>query len=248
MSFTTESSKYNLKLSDLPYIKVNNLNLSILNVSGNSIKSSWKDYLDLSVERIALLTVTRDFDVRLGITTNIKKDIEKSPFDVCLGIDVDRIANAGQIMGDIRFYDTALNEGNYSGILTPYGYGRWRELVTGEYIYQGAICKYCMQSSLNADRPNTRQYVHKVDVPDIIDTGTATLTKTNQPLFVRFSDEEVRRFHVVPELNVNIKSYGGTGATPLVIPYNVTREGFYVTMKVDGAYVDGTISYSARGY
>lgn len=248
MSFATESSKYNLKLSDLPYTRVNDVSLSISKVAGNNVKSTWKDYLNLSVERSTLLTVTRDFDIRVGITTNVKKDIEKSPFNVHLNTTVERIGNAGQVMGDIRFYDTALNEGSYSSILTPYGYGKWRELVTGEYVYSGAICKYCMQSSVNADRPNTRQYVHKVDVPDIYDTGYATLTKTNQPLFVRFSNEDVRRFHIVPELNVGIKSYSGTGATPLVIPYNVTREGFYVTMKADGAYVDGTISYSARGY
>ena len=248
MSFVTESLKYNLKLSDLPYTQVKNVNVSILNMTGNDVKSTWKDFLNFTIERLALLTVIRDFDVKVGLSANIKKDIEKSPFDVRLTAKVERIGNAGQVMGDIRFYDIALNESNYASILTPFGYGKWRELVTGDYIYKGAICKYCIQAGLTASRPNTRQYRHKVDVPDVYDTGVATLTKTNQPLFVRFSTEEVRKFHIVPELNVNIKSYGGTGATPLVIPYNVTQEGFYVTMKVDGAFVEGTISYSARGY
>ena len=248
MSFVTESSEYNLKLSDLPYFKISNIEIPLIDISGNDVKSTWKDCINFTIERTALLTVTRDFDIKVGITANIKKDVEQNPFNVHLVTNIERIGNAGQVIGDIRFYGIALNESSYDNILTPFGYGKWKELVTGDYIYQGAICKYSMQASLTASRPNTRQYKHKVDVPDIYDSGTVTLTKTNQPLFVRFSGDEVRKFHIVPELNVNIKSYSGTGATPLVIPYNVTQEGFYVTMKVDGAYVDGSVSWSARGY
>ena len=228
MSFKTESSKYNLKLSDLVHYKVSDLRRSMINVSGNSVKSSWEDFLTFTVEEPILLPT---IELNVYVTANVA-----------------RVGNAGQVIGDIRFYDIALDEGGYSRVLTPYGYGKWRELVAGDYIYNDAICKYCMQASLNSSRPNTRKYVHKVDVPDIIATGTATLTTSNQPLFVSFPEDETRKFHIVPELSVGLKAYSGTDTAPLVIPYNVTREGFYVTMKVDGAYVDGTISYSARGY
>lgn len=228
MSFKTESSKYNLKLSDLVHYKVSDIRRSMINVSGNSVKSSWEDFLTFTVEEPILLPT---IELNVYVTANVT-----------------RVGNAGQVIGDIRFYDIVLGESEYTRVLTPYGYGKWRELVAGDYIYNDAICKYCMQASLNSSRPNTRQYVHKVDVPDIIATGIATLTTSNQPLFVSFPDDETRKFHVVPELNVGLKSYSGTDATPLIIPYNVTQDGFYVTMKVDGAYADGTISYSARGY
>lgn len=248
MGFTTNSVEYLLKFSDLPYTRLNQTNVSIINVKGNNIKSSWEDYLNFSLDFLASALIVRDFDVRIGISHPIVRDVDRTPFEVKVGCGLERINNAGQIIGDIRFYDTVLNETNYDATITPYGYGKWKEMITGDYIYTKALCKYSMQASLNADRPNTRQYLHKVDVPDVVDRGVAELTLDNQPLFVRFSTEEVRKFHIVPELNVNIKSYSGVGTTPLVIPYNTTTEGFYVTMKVDGSFVEGSISWSARGY
>lgn len=248
MSFSTQSSLYFLKLSDLPLTRLNQVKLPYVDAKGNDIKSSWKDYLNLSVDFSASALIVREFDIKIGVSHSIIKDIDRTPFIVKVGVDTERINNAGQVIGDIRFYDKVLNETDYDATITPFGYGKWRELVTGDYIYEKALCKYSMQASLNADRPNTRTYIHKVDVPDVVDRGIATLTKSNQPLFVRFSDEEVRKFHIVPELTVSIKSYSGTGNTPLVIPYNTTTEGFYVTMKADGAFVEGSISWSARGY
>ena len=248
MSFTTNSVEYFLRLSDLPYTRLNQTNVSILNVKGNDIKSSWEDYLNISIECLASALIVREFDIKIGITHSIVREVNRTPFNIKVGVGMDRINNAGQVIGDIRFYDIVLNETSYDATITPYGYGKWKEMITGDYIYTKALCKYSMQASLNADRPNTRQYLHKVDVPDVVDRGVVELTKDNQPLFVRFSTEEVRKFHIVPELNVSIKSYSGTDKSPIIIPYNTTTEGFYVTMKADGEFVEGKISWSARGY
>lgn len=248
MSFTTNSVEYFLRLSDLPYTRLNQINVSILNVKGNNIKSSWEDYLNISIECLASALIVREFDIKIGITHSIVREVNQAPFNIEVGVGMDRINNAGQVIGDIRFYDIVLNETSYDSTITPYGYGKWKEMITGDYIYTKALCKYSMQASLNADRPNTRQYLHKVDVPDVVDRGVVELTKDNQPLFVRFSTEEVRKFHIVPELNVSIKSYSGTDKSPIIIPYNTTTEGFYVTMKSDGEFVGGKISWSARGY
>lgn len=248
MSFSTQSSLYSLKLSDLPVTRLNQLELPYVDVKGNDIKSSWKDYLNFSVDFSASALIVREFDIKIGISNPIIKDVNRTPFTIKVGVDTERINNAGQVIGDIRFYDKVLNETDYDATITPFGYGKWRELVTGDYIYEKALCKYSMQASLNANRPNTRQYIHKVDVPDVVDRGVVELTKDNQPLFVRFSTEEVRKFHIVPELNVSIKSYSGTDKSPIIIPYNTTTDGFYVTMKADGEFVEGKISWSARGY
>lgn len=248
MSFVTTITDYYLKIKDLPHHLVKDLDLEMDEVRANYIVSTWGTRVGIKIVIDDILAVTRQFFVKLQTNITNVVHFTKAPINLDVGFKAHRIANAGQVIGDIRFYDKVLNETDYDATITPFGYGKWRELVTGDYIYEKALCKYSMQASLNADRPNTRTYIHKVDVPDVVDKGVAELTKTNQPLFVRFSLEEVRKFHIVPELNVNIKSYSGVGTTPLVIPYNTTTEGFYVTMKADGEFVEGSISWSARGY
>ena len=101
-----------------------------------------------------------------------------------------------------------------------------------------------MQASLNADRPNAREYRHLVDVPDVQETGIAELTETNQPYTVEFT----RFLHVVPDVNTTIKSYSGIDGTPTIIVYNITTKSFDVTMKMGSEYVAGTISWASRGF
>lgn len=164
-----------------------------------------------------------------------------------LGIGASKISGAQTVLSDLRFYDKVLNETNFDESFAPFGYSRWKKMITGDYIYQKALCKYVMQSSFSADRPNVRMYTHKVDVPDLLAQGTVELTVDNQPQEVHFPKD--RTFHIVPEMNISIKSYSGTGATPLVLAYNVTTKGFMVVMKnEDGGYVEGTVTYAARGY
>ena len=164
-----------------------------------------------------------------------------------LGIGVSKIDNIPIVLSDLRFYAKVLNETNFDEAFTPFGYSRWKKMITGDYIYQKALCKYVIHANFNSDRPNVRAYTHKVDVPDLLAQGTVELTVSNQPLEVNFPKD--RTFHIVPEMNISIKSYSGTGATPLVLAYNVTTKGFTVVMKdEDGGYVEGTVTYAARGY
>lgn len=246
MSFVTSREEYYSRLNQVPY-EMDNVNLAIKDVKGWGINSDWQDNIAISLIDKSKVIFTRKFDISLGLDANFPKDMSR-PLNACLGVGVLKVGNAGQVIGDIRFYDTVLNETNYDSTITPYGYGKWKEMITGDYIYTKALCKYSMQASLNADRPNTRMYLHKVDIPDTIDRGTVELTKDNQPLWVKFSKEEVRKFHIVPELNVSLKSYSGIDKAPIIIPYGTTTEGFYVTMKSDGEFVEGSITYSARGY
>lgn len=235
-----------LKLKEA-YYPLSRFNIPIQDLVGNIIHGDWRATLGVSSQNTLNRTIVRDFGVNLGMHIPLTKDITKEMV-LNLGVKAHRLANAGQVIGDIRFHDKVLTESNYDTVLTPYGYGAWRQLIAGDYTFSKALCRYSMRASLNADRPNTRQYLHKMDVPDIIDTGVATLTKDNQPLFVKFSEDESRKFHIVPEVNVSLKSYSGTNSTPIIIPYDISREGFYVTMKADGASIDGSISWSARGY
>ena len=247
MSFNTLKTEYYPKIKELGVLKLSDLNVAIKNVKGYLIDSDWKAKLSLSVSYISENIFNRNFTVKLGIGDSVVKNITKELITK-IGLNAFKVSNAGQIISDIRLYNKVLNETNYDETITPYGYGKWKEMVTGDYIYEKALCKYTMQASLNADRPNTRIYQHKVDVPDRVQTGTVVLDTKEQPLHVKFDDDPVRAFHVTPEMNVSIKSYSGTSGTPEVMVYNIDRYGFDVTMKVGTEYIAGSITYAARGY
>ena len=221
-------STYPATINEVSY-KIKDLNYKIKDVAFGFIQSIWKDTVSISNVK----TYQKTFNKTLN--SAIKFSFEK-------------LGNSGQIISDIRLYDKVLNETNYDETITPYGYGKWKEMVTGDYIYEKALCKYAMQASLNADRPNTRIYQHKVDVPDRVQTGTVVLDTIEQPLHVKFDDDPVRAFHVTPEMNVSIKSYSGTSGTPEVMVYNIDRYGFDVTLKNGSEYVAGKITYAARAY
>lgn len=246
MSFLLTQERYYPKINEVP-LKINDLNFKINELS--AIRYVGQSNLSISLKDVNTSenTFVRNFNVDLGINNLTTKDITK-PLNTVLGVFANKISNAGQIINDLRLYSSVLNETNYDSTITPYGYGKWKVLITGDYIYQKALCKYTMQASLNADRPNTRVYLHKVDVPDVTDRGTVTLTKKNQPFNVLFSTEETRKFHIVPDVNVLIKSFSGVEGTPEIMVYDITTKGFWVTLKYGTEYADGSITYAARGY
>lgn len=222
------------------------LDLIVNPITKNDFVRNFKVGIEFKVGYTTVNAFNRTFPVVIEISEQHQKNIT-APKKTTLELSLLKVSNAGQIISDIRFYDKILNETNFDEIFTPFGYSKWKQMITGDYIYEKALCKYVMQASLNADRPNTRVYVHKVDVPDVTDRGTIQLTTKNQPYEVHFSKD--RKFHIVPELNTTIKSYSGTGSSPIIIPYNVTTTGFMLLMKnEDGGYVEGSVTYAARGY
>ena len=247
MSFITSyQNEYRPRIKEVSY-KIKDLNYKINDAAFGFIQSTWKDTISISNVKTYQGTFNRSFSAELDIGFKNVSNFTKT-LNNAIELSFEKLGNSGQIISDIRLYDKVLNETNYDETITPYGYGKWKEMVTGDYIYEKALCKYAMQASLNADRPNTRIYQHKVDVPDRVQTGTVVLNTIEQPLHVKFDDDPVRAFHVTPELNVSIKSYSGTDQTPLVMTYNLDRYGFDVTMKVGTEYIAGSITYAARGY
>lgn len=246
MSFTIREEIRGIKLKEVAFPISHFKGKRLKDFRGTAYTADWKDLLSFDLEATTVNAYSRKFSTALGIQEAHNKKTIKHIKEI-FGIGVLKINNAQQVLSDLRFYDKVLNETNFDETFTPFGYSKWKKMITGDYIYQKALCKYVMQASLNADRPNARAYTHKVDVPDVVDTGTVVLTTTNQPHEMHFNSD--RKFHIVPELNVTIKSYSGTGTTPLVLAYDVTTKGFMVVMKnEDGGYVEGTITYAARGY
>lgn len=242
MSVVISQKARSYKMTELPF-KMNELHYKIKDVNGIEYLNTWLDSLNVELPFTTTNAFIRNFNVNINIGNTLKNKVEKV-IPINLDVGFLKVSNAGQVIGDIRFYNKVLNETNWDETITPFGYGKWKELITGDYIYQKYLCKFVMQASLNADRPNAREYRHLIDVPDVQETGIAELTETNQPYTVEFT----RFLHVVPDVNTTIKSYSGIDGTPTIIVYNITTKSFDVTMKMGSKYVAGTISWASRGY
>lgn len=242
MSVVISQKARSYKMIELPF-KMNELHYKIKDVNGIEYLNTWLDTLDVELPFTTTNAFIRNFNINVNIDTTVVNNFTKN---VPINLDVGflKVSNVGQVIGDIRFYNKVLNETNWDETITPFGYGKWKELITGDYIYQKCLCKFVMQASLNADRPNARTYIHKVDCTDTYETGIAELTEDNQPYTVEFT----RPLHIVPDVNTTIKSYSGIDGTPTIIVYNITTKSFDVTMKMGSEYVAGTISWASRGY
>lgn len=243
MSVVISQKARSYKMIELPF-KMNELHYKIKDVNGIEYLNTWLDTLDVELPFTTTNAFIRNFNVNINISNTLKNKVEKVIPIINVDVGFLKVSNAGQVIGDIRFYNKVLNETNWDETITPFGYGKWKELITGDYIYQKCLCKFVMQASLNADRPNARTYIHKVDIADTYETGIAELTETNQPYTVEFT----RPLHIVPDVNTTIKSYSGIDGTPTIIVYNITTKSFDVTMKMGSEYVAGTISWASRGY
>lgn len=243
MSVVISQKARSYKMNELAF-KMNELHYKIKDVNGIEYLNTWLDTLDVELPFTTTNAFIRNFNVNINISNTLKNKVEKVIPIINVDVGFLKVSNAGQVIGDIRFYNKVLNETNWDETITPFGYGKWKELITGDYIYQKCLCKFVMQASLNADRPNARTYIHKIDCPDTYETGIAELTEDNQPYTVEFT----RPLHIVPDVNTTIKSYSGIDGTPTIIVYNITTKSFDVTMKMGSEYVAGTISWASRGY
>jgi hypothetical protein len=125
------------------------------------------------------------------------------------------------------------------------GYEKWRDFIPGDYEYREAMFRVVLQSK-NADRGLLTNLQATVDVPDMIDRGSATITVAANGAAVTYN----RIFHIVPE--ITLASRGGSGSNPIAPEFygSPTKTGFTVRLRdtVTGAYVTGSFTWAAHGY
>lgn len=125
------------------------------------------------------------------------------------------------------------------------GYEKWRDFIPGDYEYREAMFRVVLESK-NADRGLLTNLQATVDVPDMIDRGSATVTTGSVGVYVSYN----RAFHIIPE--ITLAARGSVGANPIAPEFNgvPTREGFSVRLRdtVTGAYVTGSFTWAAHGY
>jgi len=125
------------------------------------------------------------------------------------------------------------------------GYEKWRDFIPGDYEYREAMFRVVLESK-NDDRGLLTNLQATIDVPDLIDRGSATIANAAYGITVVYN----RHFHIVPE--ITLAARGGTGGNPVAVEFNgvPTKDSFSVRLRdtVTGAFVTGAFTWAAHGY
>lgn len=223
-----------------------------------------KTVYNLEIEEIAEKFTEKFFESRIEIQESLNKiyelnlveelEIEElkakelsKTFEVFVELIEIYLRHAGTVLSDLTLYNVALNETNFDQAITPVGYDRFKTMLTGDYIYQKALFRFILSATTTSgERPNAREYMHKVDVPDTFETGTIEFETNWNPATYEFS----REFHIVPEVTYTIIRVENMEELnqAVVLPIEVTTKHIIAQLKVGSKYVNGAVSFSARGY
>lgn len=130
---------------------------------------------------------------------------------------------------------------NYLDLGVVPGYSPFKPFIPGDYTYKDALFKIVMQSSTN-DRARVDGLRVDIDVPDVIDRGTATITDAAAGVTVIFD----REFLEEPEITVTLR-----GSATVGIPRVTTKSKTQFTLHLlnnAGGFTTGTVGWTAQGY
>lgn len=130
---------------------------------------------------------------------------------------------------------------NYLDLGVVPGYSPFKPFIPGDYTYKDALFKIVMQSNTN-DRARVDGLRVDIDVPDVIDRGTATITDAAAGVTVIFD----REFLEEPEITVTLR-----GSATVGIPRVTTKSNTQFTLHLlnnAGGFTTGTVGWTAQGY
>ena len=165
--------------------------------------------------------------------------------DESVGLIDALLRHANAVMADLAVRSSPMDEAAFRAMVAdkaPLGYGRFRDLVPGDYEYANAIIGLLLSAPVTGERIAISNAVLNVDVPDVRDRGTASVPVGGAEIAFN------RSFAEPPEVQVTLKA-GGTPSLPEVL--FITTTGFSVRLldAADGVTpVAGTVSWSALGY
>lgn len=150
------------------------------------------------------------------------------------------------VISDILVSDNALDATTFGALLThgsPPGYSEFLNFLTGDYQYTDAVYKMKV-TSLDTNRGVLETLTLDVDVEDIIEKGSSTITVASTGIAVTYSNT----FHTNPPELVTAFKSGTAVAIPEVTTQSIT--GFTVKLwdPVATAYITGAVTWAAHGY
>lgn len=187
----------------------------------------------------------RNFAETFAVAESVAKTYGLKPSEAFQMVDSWRRA-ADMVISDIIFGTGDLDIESFKDFMSygsAPGYTDWRDFVPGDYEYQEALFRAVIESK-NSDRGLLTGFEVAVDVPDLIDRGSATIVDANAGITITF----MRDFHVVPEITLSTKGgVAGTTLTPELV--SATKTNCVVKMKNQaGAYATGSFTWAAHGY
>ena len=208
----------------------------------------------------------RYFEESLGVLEEIKKETKLAFFEDEWFSLVDMLISGTKgVISDMTIYNEAIESLEdfedlvLSGKIP--GYGEFKNYIQGYYTYQKALVKAVLDSTTTAGRVELLQMKIEVDLPDVIERGSVTITQSNVDDTVLFPDPPnvnggdgvpvvfIKTFKIVPEITLSIS---GGAAGVILIPEITSKSltGFTIKLKNvgTGLYVPGTISWAAHGY
>lgn len=122
------------------------------------------------------------------------------------------------------------------------GFNNFRDFIPGDYDYQYAIFRAVLES-INSDRARLLGLKLDIDIQDVYDRGSVTITNAATGVYVPFE----RIFHIPPEVTLTLK--GGTVVAIPKIVGDVTVDGFTAQLfDTAGSPVTGSFTWAAHGY
>lgn len=200
--------------------------------------------LSVSEGNQAITAFWRDLSEAFGLDELGAKHFGRV-YDEAVGLADALLRHANAVMADLAVRSGPMDEAAFRALVAdkaPLGYGRFRDLVPGDYEYTKAIVGLLLSAPVTGDRTAISNAVLNVDVPDVRDRGTASVPAGG--VDVAFN----RGFAEPPEVQVTLKA-GGAPSLPEVL--SITTTGFTVRLldAADGVTpVAGTASWSALGY
>lgn len=176
-----------------------------------------------------------------GISDSLAKDATLT-VEETLAIVERYIRTSDMAVGDLTIKNVALDEASFATAQgsAPVGFGTFEDFYPGQYNFNEALFKTILRGAASADRPRITELTVNVDIPEIGDRGTETLTAAL--LTVTMNKE----FYTPPEIGIVHK-----GGTIVAVPRvsNITTTTFDVTLEKasDGSLVAGDISWTAYG-
>lgn len=116
----------------------------------------------------------------------------------------------------------------------------WQDFITGQYYGKKFKFRAVLASNSNKVVAKMEEFKIHVDVPDVLETGTAIeIPSTGKT--ISFS----KNFHVVPNVQVTIlnKNQGDDETVS-----NITKNSFDIVIHNNGTAVEKTINFVAQGY
>lgn len=237
--------------------------LTVLEKCGLSVRKAVNEQFQLSelrslavrkevAEAIAFLEVAgrtvifkRNYAETLNVQESLAKAIKLSKSEAVQVLEEYR-RHANAVISDMSILQDELDLFSFANVVdsghAP-GFADFKDFIPGDYTYDKAIFRVILEST-NTDRARLRTLNVSVDVPDVTDRGTATITISADGIRINFN----RSFHIAPEVTLTLRG-GEVVAIPTLVG-QVDASGFTAVLinPKDNTRVAGTFTWSAAGY